>query len=273
MKSTLKMLSILSLMAFFLALNIVSAQETPFLAIIAEIIDSKVYVSYALETDASQLQLILPKDAEIINCSANYTFQNNEIAVTDIKDKLLLSYRTGEFIENNKYFTADFQIIETENLTVLLFLPMRAILEKAYPSPEIISDGKLIALKWNVQNARQSFPVFVAYDEKSEQWLGYAIIALIAVAVLSVILIIKKRKPRAKKGKTKKKVKEELHLLESESAVIKALKDAKGELWQKQIQLKTGFSKAKLSRVIRNLEARGLVKRIPLGNTNKIKLK
>jgi len=43
-------------------------------------------------------------------------------------------------------------------------------------------------------------------------------------------------------------------------------------MWQKQLQLKTGFSKAKLSRVIRNLESRSLVKKIPFGNANKIRL-
>jgi uncharacterized membrane protein len=44
-------------------------------------------------------------------------------------------------------------------------------------------------------------------------------------------------------------------------------------LWQKQIQNSTGFSKAKVSRLVRNLESRGLVKKIPFGNTNKIRLR
>ena len=66
----------------------------------------------------------------------------------------------------------------------------------------------------------------------------------------------------------------EEHLIESEKAVIAELKNAdKKELWQKQLQLKTEFSKAKLSRVIRNLEARNIIQKTPYGNTNKIKLK
>jgi len=65
----------------------------------------------------------------------------------------------------------------------------------------------------------------------------------------------------------------EKHLIESEKKVIEELKKAdRNEMWQKQIQTSTGFSKAKLSRVIRNLEARKLVRKIPMGNTNKISL-
>jgi uncharacterized membrane protein len=63
-------------------------------------------------------------------------------------------------------------------------------------------------------------------------------------------------------------------LLDTEKKVIEELKKAdRNELWQKQIQNLTGFSKAKVSRLIRDLETRGLVKKIIFGNTNKIRLK
>jgi uncharacterized membrane protein len=60
--------------------------------------------------------------------------------------------------------------------------------------------------------------------------------------------------------------------MESEQKVVDFLR-TKGEAWQKQIQLSTGFSKAKVSRVVRNLEARGVVSKTPYGNTNKVALK
>ena len=95
-----------------------------------------------------------------------------------------------------------------------------------------------------------------------------------------IILWIANRK-KNKKKKIEKNISEEKektsekygYLLDTEKKVIEELKKAdKNELWQKQIQIATGFSKAKLSRLIRNIEARGLIKKIPMGNTNKIKL-
>jgi len=272
MKSTLKLLSILSLMAFFLALNIASAQEIKDLQIEVKILDSKALISYKIETELSQLTINLPENSKIIDCSSNYSISGNKLTLTSINAQLTLDYSTDEFIENNRYFTTNLQIPETEKLNVRLILPESATLDKSYPEASLTSDGKHIILNWNSQNVKD-FPVFVTYSEKSEQWLWYALIVLIAVAAFSIILTIRKRKIKKVKTKKQKPEKKELHLLESESAVIKTLKQAKGELWQKQIQLKTGFSKAKLSRVIRDLEARGLVKRIPMGNTNKIRLK
>jgi len=73
---------------------------------------------------------------------------------------------------------------------------------------------------------------------------------------------------------SKKEEQEYDYLLDTEKKIIEELKKAdRNELWQKQIQNSTGFSKAKLSRLIRNLESRNLIVKIPFGNTNKIKLK
>jgi uncharacterized membrane protein len=254
------------LFTFLIILQQVSAESISNCEIDIQIENSNAIVNYLIETDASQLDLILPEDAKV---DGNLT--------ADSSGKIELSYETSSFIERagKSYFTANFKLpLETENLTVRLILPESSVLETSFPEAELTSDGKHIILNWQVQNAN-NFPVFVTYNEKgSDLWWLVSIIIAIA-AVLAIFYLIK-RKPKAKKARKKqvKQAKEiEQHLLESESAVIKALKGAKGEMWQKQIQLKTGFSKAKLSRTVRNLEARGLVKRIPLGNTNKVKLR
>jgi len=274
MKLTLKLLPVFIFLAFLLTINITSAEQAKNLEIEIEIIGSKALISYSIETDLNQLTIILPENAKIIGSSLNYTLKDNELTANIENKTFSLDYSTDKLIENNKYFTANLQIPETQNLDIRLILPESATLEKSYPEAALTSDGRHIILNWQAKNAK-SFPVFVTYNEKSEQWiLWLAAIIMLIIAILAVYFLIK-RNPKLK-IKSKKKIKipkENLHLLESESSVINALKQAKGEMWQKQIQLKTGFSKAKLSRVIRNLEARKLIKRIPLGNTNKIKLK
>ncbi len=64
------------------------------------------------------------------------------------------------------------------------------------------------------------------------------------------------------------------YLLEDEKKIIELLrKSNRRENWQRKIQEELEFSKAKLSRMVRNLESRGLIEKVPIGNTNKIKLK
>ncbi|MCK5289921.1 MAG: hypothetical protein KAJ56_03165 [Candidatus Aenigmarchaeota archaeon] len=75
---------------------------------------------------------------------------------------------------------------------------------------------------------------------------------------------------RKKKEKIKRIVYS--HLLESEAAVVDALEANMGVLKQKELLDITSFSKAKLSRVISNLESRAIVEKKQWGNSNKISL-
>ena len=258
--------AIVLLFAFLIILQQVSAESIQNCEINVQIENSKAIINYSFETDARQLNLILPDDAGV---NGNLT--------ADSSGKIELSYETSSLIERagKSYFTANFKLpLKTENLAVRLILPESSVLENSFPEAVLTSDGRHIILNWKTENA-ENFPVFVTYNERKAGNLVWIVVitAIFAAAIGSFMLL--KRKPRARKTKRKGKQAKDIerHLLESENAVIKALKEARGEMWQKQIQLKTGFSKAKLSRTIRNLEARGLVKRIPLGNTNKIRMK
>ena len=117
------------------------------------------------------------------------------------------------------------------------------------------------------------------FSDKLWNFLANILLVVLLIFILLLFFYFKKKvkQKRAKilKKKTKSKIERiEEHLMESEKKVIDELRNAdKKELWQKQLQLKTEFSKAKLSRVIRDLEARNIIQKIPFGNTNKIKLK
>ena len=273
-------IGLLFLAGFMLSVYLISFASAAIQQSNIEIIisGSKALVSYDIQTDQSAVQLIVPKDAKINEISEEDYSLNNGLLTVQTSKNLKISYFTDNFIEktSKSYFTADFKTVdEVQNLNVRLILPEFSTSESAFPTPVITSDGKHIILNWKDSlKAQESFPVFVIYQEKGSQWIWIAGIAI--VLIIAAIFIIK-HKPKVikvkSKGKSKEKTKEiEQHLLESESSVIKTIRKSKGEAWQKQIQLNTGFSKAKLSRTIRNLEARGLVKRIPLGNTNKIRL-
>jgi uncharacterized membrane protein len=128
------------------------------------------------------------------------------------------------------------------------------------------------------------FSVFVVLeDTKKDNTFYFFLIGIFFLLSFLVFLFFKLNDAKNKRKSypsIKPKIKEKFssikynYLLDTEKKIIEELKKAdRNELWQKQLQSFTGFSKAKISRLIRNLESRGLVSRIPFGNTNKIRLK
>lgn len=145
--------------------------------------------------------------------------------------------------------------------------------QEAYPAGYTLeTDGQKITLVWRMHNVSKSssFAAFVVIKDTRSSLTSKFILVTLGIIILSAIAWFVYRLY----SKTKKETKFDKHLLESERRVIKELKSSDKEgLWQKEIQIKTGFSKAKLSRVIRNLESRGLIKKVPLGNTNRVTLR
>ncbi len=275
-----------------------------------DIIGNKIFVKQTFIFEQPTFQtffLELPKDATNLEIKIN----NESISQDEIKARLTetkqskrieltnsyeikIKYSTKEFLEQNKksFFLMDFKIpLDVKEFQLKLTLPQGNLLDKplrnsagsAWPKPvKLETDGQKIWLTWTRTNLKKddSISFLVVYKKEKElmTWILILIIIIIVI-VIAFILFMKKIKKKKKITKKKVKIKEKVekkvfeHLLESERAIISLLKTAKRkELWQKQIRLKTGFSKAKLSRVIKNLEARGIVKKIPIGNTNKIKL-
>lgn len=174
-------------------------------------------------------------------------------------------------------------------VTVKLNLDTGFILEKEGVFPDgysVESDGQIISVVWKLNNVKFGyvFPIFVKINETKKVsyslLIGLAVILIVPIVYLIFIKKFKKaviKKSYKKVSKTKNRIgpreKEYNYLLDTEKKVIDELKKAdRHELWQKQIQILTKFSKAKISRLVRNLESRGLIKKIPFGNTNKVRL-
>jgi len=146
--------------------------------------------------------------------------------------------------------------------------------ESFYISPtpkEVYSDGEHIIIDWEQKGQELSISVVARRVVGPPlTWITISALAVAVAAGFSIWAVLRERRPRIQKQKKKQTVIP--GLMESEQKVVDFIRE-KGEVWQKQIQLTTGFSKAKVSRVIRNLEARGVVTKTVYGNTNKIGLK
>ena len=136
-------------------------------------------------------------------------------------------------------------------------------------SYQILSNGRTISFVWNYTNVSKGdvFSFFVSLEDKNNNFNYLWVYLLLAMVFLGVLFF------GFKYSKNKRKEIDK-YLLDEEKKVIQLLKQAEGKgMWQKNIQDIMGFSKAKLSRMVRNLESRGLIEKIPIGNTNKIRLK
>jgi uncharacterized membrane protein len=137
------------------------------------------------------------------------------------------------------------------------------------PKPKSIeSDGQKIILLWEKANLTSDFELSVLMEPLPGQYTpdltgaSMLILALLTVAAFTYYL---------KKGR--KKEASYTALIEQEKVVVNLLKKAEGRvLWQKQIQHKSGLSKVKVSRILRTLEERGVLRKESIGNTNKIYL-
>jgi len=124
------------------------------------------------------------------------------------------------------------------------------------PKPdEIITDGERITVRWSLDNE----PVSVFYEGPSNAAWITVVVILVALGCLVSAFIVMLRK---KQG--------QVHdmLSEDEKSVLAELKRQDR---QDKIAKELGFSKSKMSKVLRKLEEKKLVAKEPYFKTNKIK--
>jgi len=196
-----------------------------------------------------------------ITCPVN--FKSDYYLEANFNTNYVVVDLDGRFLFKQKV-TPDASI---EKLSFRLKLPETGMVSEPIgnyitPAPtSIYSDGRVIILLFEKENIESNFEISVIY-EKLVPDIIFPIIITSIVLIGSISLIIlygKKKKPKVSK--------EEI-LLEDEKKIVNILNEAGKPIRQKDIEKQVDFSKAKLSRVLRHLEERGILKRTPLGNTN-----
>ncbi len=170
----------------------------------------------------------------------------------------------------------------TQELVYIIKLPPGAIIPEEkeasfFMSPQadqIYSDGRRIILRWDrkgLGEGSEPFDISVMMKplQKSAPWAWIAGAALIVLAGWYIFR-------RKKRGSTGKPSGEYAALLPEEQKVVEIIKNHPKEsgdgIWQKQLQLQSGLSKVKVSRILQRLEKRGVVRKEEWGNTNKVYL-
>lgn len=213
---------------------------------------------------------------KILQCKPPSPFIVGTITIeTNFKWKELVEKRG-----NISFFSMDIPILwNTEEVSVIIKLPDKTLLaEKAIlpisPSGYYIgSDGRRILASWSFRDKRPGdvIPIRLYYEPLSlgfidEDLVYILIFVLILIVIVGASFIFRKV---SKKSELVLSV-----LNESERIIVDIIrKEKKKQVDQRRIVNLSGFSKAKVSRIIRNLEERGIVESERIGRRNKITLK
>jgi len=240
---------------------------------------NELFVELIVPEDAYNFNILINGEHSDFNFSRIDNSKNVIIPLTSNSQNVEVYYSTSYFLDKGKhsYFVGLFHNAQsTERLYISLILPEQALLARninalnppvnPYPT-SIDTTGRQLIINWVQENvtAGHKISFFVVYEGKANN-LGYLIFMIVSILIIITMFILY---INSKKGT----IQNNLHLLEPEQHIFSILQKAKENvMWQKELQIATGFTKSKLSRTIRNMEQRGFIKKIPYGATNKIQL-
>ncbi len=206
-----------------------------------------------------------------VSCSVNLTLEKRTVEI---------SYETDDFVVSlgDRFrFSGDFSLNKDINqLFVSVKLPEGGELVKEDISGKLsfpqfastLNNGNLIT--WTITNVRKDQPLQfdILYDVTPPWWmqfrLRYVAVFGVAFAVALGFIIIRYYR------KTEKLV---LSVLDDfERKIVEVISSEGGIINQRKVVQLTNLSKAKVSRVVKSLQERGLIEVQRLGRTNKLKL-
>ncbi len=204
--------------------------------------------------------------------------ENNSIPLYNYTARFrILAGKLASRVSNDVYrFTYNYAIREpTKHFTLVLYLPEGYALLKSnrstrayYPENGVIgSDGRHVTITWDIPSPRMgetlTFSALYEYvgAQRATSYMEYMLYVGILV-LLGVIALFLRRKSEAVMDV----------LTEDERIIVNFLKERGKPVKQRDIVKATNFSKAKVSRLLAELEERGIVKRERVGRINRVTL-
>ncbi len=267
------------------------------------IVKEKVVVNIDLDFDKTTdvFKFELPKDNTALSVylddkQISPLLENNILKIQlNENSKISFNYVTEELIEKTNFLMNMKLNFDVDNLKIKVILPEGASLKKPikqgdltsgsiFPKPtKATTDGRSLVFYWNKLNLKQDaeISIFTQIDSKKGN-LGWILALVFAgIIVIGLLVYIVKKKPIIKNKVIIKKEeviieKEynmEKHLKEDEEQIITILKNKEGSCEQGTLRVITGFSKASLSRLLSELEARNVIHKEKRGKKNLVFLK
>lgn len=216
--------------------------------------------------------------AGVVNCDVEFTgtsYIRCTLPLTEEKRTVEITFETQDFTKQlgEKFlFSADFSLDQKiDQFTFSLTLPEGMALSEGErlsfaDNSTKVSDGRHIIVVWKLNEIEGKSLVFQALYEPIQEmpsFIWYFVGGVAVVSVAAFFIVKKVRKPQEVI----------LSVLDDyERNIMKTIAEAGGEINQRKIVQHTNLSKAKVSRVVKALEERGLIEVERLGRTNKVRL-
>ncbi|MFH1445610.1 MAG: MarR family transcriptional regulator [Nanoarchaeota archaeon] len=248
------------------------------------------HLDYSLGFDVENLKVIANFDdpeCNIIDTEAGSDIICDFFNNAEDKRFIRLFFDTKDGIKkvNNQFiFSANYDLPASVNDVIIkVKLPENAALTDVFPpNPRTATANKTITLLWSEEDlvdnkinflVKYNIPIF-----GEEFYILFIVtVTLIVIIVMIAMVLYVKRSP--KKPETKEEPEVDTVrvvtsvLREDEKRIVDILERHDGEVIQKVLVRETDFSKAKVSRLVKNLKERGIVDAEPLGRTTKVTLK
>jgi predicted transcriptional regulator len=237
-----------------------------------ERIDFKIFgriENFYASSNAGPVKCDLSKgEASLINCKMNLTHQ---------KRTLEIEFETRDFVKrvNDKYYlNADLSLgqnidslFASFKLSEGFLISTKNEISQIFPQEAtIVSDGRHIIVNWNLQNVEAEKPIkFEIFYEPIAK--GLEVWQLILVGILAALLTAALIYRRTKKAKEAI-----LSVLDKYERKVLELIASAEQINQKKIVQATNLSKAKVSRIVKKLSEKGLIKVERRGRTNILKI-
>lgn len=212
-----------------------------------KLLENKVLTTIHLE-DFEFDSLEIPEDINILD------FKENGESILKFTSKGFIEESGGEY-----FFISSNSLHESSSVKVILpegasLTSKNIIFPKNY---DLTTNGYNIILEWN-NTGEKEILIYYKMDNKDYFWFYIILIVLVGLFYFYFKFIYDK------KSYSK-------NLFREEKMIIKYL-EKKKECWTKEIVRDLNIPKVKLSRKIRSLEEKGLIKKTPFGNENRIAL-
>lgn len=304
MKSSVIFLAAFLLLSSFMTASYVSAAELEYYGIEVSIERNlQVRITLTLTPAAPINNLGYNLDFSIFNLSVSTQSGTSRCGIENVNGgskiscdfygmeegntRIRLGFSTRAVIrpmENNYEFRADFPVpMPAQRAFSLIKLPPKAVLSEEIANQSYfpgdgstLTDGKRMMISWERNNLTESdtlsfSAIFEVVGGGSTMWDLTVIIMTSAVVIIMIVVAIYMR--RGTSGRAME-IKVLPLLNKDEKRVVDIVARNDGEARQSLIVKESDYSKAKVSRLVKNLKERGVVDTEPIsGRENKIILK
>lgn len=294
----MKLFQIVSVLAAIVSLFILSSSALAFIEFYGAEADlssegnAKIKLTITFSEPADRFQLAILASLKKLEASSNagpvdcrlsagpFSVIDCRMNLTQEKRGLELKFETADFVktvDSKSVFSLDLSLSQNiEKAFASVKLPEGYALTNTTlipsvspPTNQIVSDGRRIIVNWNVNNLTigDAFKFQTLYEPLES---GFPI-ALLSLGILASLTLAGTTFYFYRRLKKPKEV--ILSVLDDfERKVIEVITNAGGEINQRKVVQETNLSKAKVSRVVKRLQERGLLEVRRLGRTNKLKL-